>query len=260
MERSKPSVWDFAFLDRGYTDLKPVICGYEACRPGHSAHVLRRYYLLHYVESGKGRFYSDNRIYEVGAGQAFLIRPQEAARYEADSADPWTYVWIGFEGALCEKLSSLPSPVFSLPATAFSMIRALENRPDTKEEAATSLLFSVYADIMAGRSNRPHYVRRVTDAIRSSYMTPLTVQSLANSVGLDRRYLCRLFRESVGMGIQEYLIQVRMEQAQALLRKNHSVALTAELVGYPDCFNFSKMFKKRYGISPREYAKRNGEE
>ena len=45
----------------------------------------------------------------------------------------------------------------------------------------------------------------------------------------------------------------KMNKACELLRKGYSVADTSALVGYNDSFNFSKMFSKRIGISPREY-------
>ena len=71
---------------------------------------------------------------------------------------------------------------------------------------------------------------------------------------LDRRYLVRLFKEKTGMGIQEYIIQVRMEHARTLLQSGFSVNTTASMVGYHDSFNFSKMFKKTTGTSPKQFA------
>jgi AraC-like DNA-binding protein len=59
------------------------------------------------------------------------------------------------------------------------------------------------------------------------------------------------------MGIQEYIIGVRMENAKTLLQNGFSVNRTADMVGYHDSFNFSKMFKKLFGISPKQYAQAN---
>ena len=66
---------------------------------------------------------------------------------------------------------------------------------------------------------------------------------ITESLGLDRRYLSRIFKESMGISVQDYLIRVRLEQAQKLLAEGTSVKMTSQLVGYTDCFNFSKMFK-----------------
>ena len=77
---------------------------------------------------------------------------------------------------------------------------------------------------------------------------------IADELSLDRRYLVRLFKEKTGMGIQEYIIQVRMEHARTLLQSGFSVNTTASMVGYHDSFNFSKMFKKTTGTSPKQFA------
>ncbi len=254
MDENSKIHWFFGFLDRGYTELNPINCGYEACTGGHLGFGLRSYYMIHYIESGTGTLYTKNGEYRLNRGQCFIVKPDENVKYVADEIDPWTYVWIGFTGVLAKKLDTLPSPVAEIPYTAFSMIRALEDRSDTCEEMASAALFMIYADLMSGKPAHPHYVRRTVDTIISLYMTNLSVNNLADQLGLDRRYLSRIFKAYTGMGIQEYIIKVRMQEAEKLLRASYAVALTAGLVGYQDSFNFSKMFKKYYGISPRKYA------
>ncbi len=254
LEEITSTYWNLGMLDRGYRELNPLNCGFEACTPFHTGFGLRDYYMIHYIESGCGTLYSEKGEYKISRGEAFIVKPHENARYIADGNDPWTYVWIGFNGELSKKLDSLPSPVIEISGTGFTMIRAIKERSNTREEMAASALFMIYADIMSGRSSRPHYVRRTADTINSLYMTDITVGGLAEGLGLDRHYLTRIFKENLGCSIQEYLITVRMEQAKKLLIQNYPVNLTAELVGYQDCFNFSKMFKKKFGISPRKFA------
>ena len=81
-------------------------------------------------------------------------------------------------------------------------------------------------------------------------MRSIRIDDIAKQLNLDRRYLTRLFKEKTGQSIQEYLIQVRLEEAAHCLQSGYSVNDTATLCGYEDVSNFSKMFKKRYGISP----------
>lgn len=258
MDNSK-NIWLMGFIDRGYTDLRPINCGYEKCLPHHIGRGNRDYYMIHYVESGCGRLFCGDREFFIEKGQIFIINPFEDVYYEADGDDPWQYIWIGFDGNMAKKLERLPSPVTEIPYNAFSMIKNIENRSDTREEVAAAALYLIFADLFSGRkSSHPHYVRRTVDTINSLYMTQLTVAGIAKSLGLDRRYLSRIFKESMGVSVQDYLIRVRLEQAQKLLSEGTSVKMTSQLVGYTDCFNFSKMFKKYYTVSPRHYAKING--
>ncbi len=249
------SLHHIPLLNRRLIELNPLLCGCEQCRPGHTAYGSRNYYLIHYVENGRGTLISSRGEFRVGRGQIFIIYPYESAVYRANTKEPWHYVWIGFDGKMAERLDALDSPVLDFPATAFSLIKSLADRPDTREEVAAAALYLIFADLFSGKhSSRPQYVKQTIDMINTLYMQTLTVDGIAHAIGLDRRYLARLFKSDTGMSVQEYLISVRMEQAQRLLRDGLSVSQTANLVGYADCFNFSKMFKKYYAISPKHYA------
>ena len=121
-------------------------------------------------------------------------------------------------------------------------------------------LFELYAylfrDKLADKKEGNRYVRRVEDYIRALYMQPLRVEDIARSLNLDRRYLSRLFKAQMGVSILEFLISVRMENAVRQLDAGASVKEAAQLSGYSDVSNFSKMFKKRYGKSPKDFYSR----
>lgn len=85
------------------TDLNIYHCGSEHCKPGHAyGPAVRDHYLFHYILAGKGSFFVDNRHYSLRQGQGFLIYPGIVTYYEADLADPWHYVWVGFNGLKVE--------------------------------------------------------------------------------------------------------------------------------------------------------------
>ena len=85
-------------------------------------------------------------------------------------------------------------------------------------------------------------------------MLPITVEEIAAHMSLDRRYLSRIFKQSTGKSLKEYLVEVRMREATRLLTLGYTVGRVAQLCGYPDQFNFSKMFKHTYGISPKGWC------
>ena len=87
------------------------------------------------------------------------------------------------------------------------------------------------------------------------YMQEIRVEKIAEQMGLDRRYLSRIFKQREGFGMAEYISLVRVERAKAFLAKGHSVGDTAILCGYSDSFTFSKMFKKQVGLSPADWKK-----
>ena len=112
----------------------------------------------------------------------------------------------------------------------------------------------MYAEFFASQKHSNHYIKRVKNYVQTMYMHPLRVENIAQMVNLDRRYLSRVFKERVGCSIQEYIIEVRMEQAKQHLERGVTVAQTAQLCGYDDVSNFSKMFKKYTGMTPTEFT------
>ena len=72
-------------------------CGLSRTEPLHSfGPALKPHYLIHYIVSGRGRLQLGGKEYPLEQGYGFLIPPEELAFYQADEADPWTYVWVGF--------------------------------------------------------------------------------------------------------------------------------------------------------------------
>ena len=236
-------------VNRNFADLNPLLLGSEDCRPSHSfGPAVRKYTLLHFVKSGKGMVYKQDASYSVGAGQAFLILPDEVVTYTADAEDPWSYQWIGFDGRLAEAFSHLPT-VFRLSSTYIQAMLDTNGR-DLREYRIAAILFEMYASLFSEKKAAHDYVRRVKDYIRAVYMQEISVEEIAKSMNLNRRYLSRFFKEKTGMTVQDYLIHVRMEEAKRLLLQGKSVNEASVLCGYRDPFHFSKMFKRLFGISP----------
>lgn len=245
------------FLNLHLQDLNPLFYGRHTCPSGHAfGPAIRKYTLIHYVTKGKGRVYKGERVYDVTAGQAFLILPGEIVTYVADLQNPWQYQWVAFDGVLSERFAELPTVLADFPGEIMREICELSDR-DMPEYLAASLLFRLYAELFEHKKRGPHYVRRVQDLIRALYMQPLSVEDIAAQVNLDRRYLSRIFKEKTGQTVQDYLISVRMEEAKKLLLDGVSVEKTAFLCGYEDTCNFSKMFKRRFGVSPLIWKKEN---
>ena len=81
-----------------------------------------------------------------------------------------------------------------------------------------------------------------------------TVSDAAEYVGLTEKYLCKLFKEQLGVTPVGFLQQLRADRAaQLLVSTSLSVAEIAESIGIPDPTYFSRFFKRRQGCSPSEY-------
>lgn len=241
--------YSYALTNLQLQELNPVIAGWHRCKSGHrfGPHI-RSYTLLHYVLSGKGTLFIDQKKYPVKAGQVFLILPGQVTTYEADQQDPWHYYWVGFDGSLSRSFTSLP-PVFTVEEKIFTDIFPKEDGQNPELWIAGGL-YRLYARLFQPPMEENTHVQKVKNFIRTGYMDQLTVEGIADSLGLDRRYLSRLFKAHTGSTIQDYLIHTRMEAADQYLRQGYSVQEAAILSGYRDVPNFSRMYKRHYGKAP----------
>lgn len=103
------------------------------------------------------------------------------------------------------------------------------------------------------------YVDYAIQYIHANYANAKII-NVAAYIGVNRTYLATLFKKRMCMSPQEYLMQVRMNKASELLMTTDlPINIVAPNVGYENPLTFSKMFKKRYGLSPENYRKKNEE-
>ena len=192
-----------------------------------------------------------------GKGEAFLIRPDEVTTYRADTQKPWEYLWIGFTGRLAELFHACPAVIRPERRLMEGMLDAFQ-LTGMREEFLAGKLFLLLASLLEG--DRP--VDRAKEAknyLDQNYMHAVRLEELARSLGLDRRYLSRLFKRGNGVTMQQYLTQRRMEEAARLLGQNYPVAAVGRMVGYEDAFHFSKAFRQYYGVCPRDWKRGKAE-
>ncbi len=108
-----------------------------------------------------------------------------------------------------------------------------------------------------GETTQPNLVAQAMRYIEGRYAEPITLNSLAAVLDCNARQLQRLFKARLHVGPIEYLIQVRLDKAKALLQQtNVPLKQIAEAVGYTDSYYFSRMFKKYMGVSPSLFKER----
>ena len=84
----------------------------------------------------------------------------------------------------------------------------------------------------------------------------LNINNLDLSLLYLTHYISKIFSEKENMTIQEYIIQVRLENAVNFMRSGFNVTESANAVGYSDLYTFSRIFKKKYGVSPSVFIKK----
>ena len=241
-------------INKNYEGINPIQFGFESCeRSHHFGPATRTHWLFHFVVSGKGIFQINGKQYALSGGMMFVIPPFVETYYEADSEDPWEYIWVGFTGTAPLQLGDY----YDIPGALhiFQHMKACHELHNGKTEFILARLWELFSFLIEENRTKEDPVDTALNLIHSQYMTPLTVQQMADSVHLERTYFSKIFSEKMGVSPQQYLIEYRMNQAKTFLRLGYSVTTTATSVGYSDIYIFSKIFRQRFGEAPSHYQK-----
>lgn len=263
-------------LNHSTLDMYLTTCGIQNCFGGHwFGPGVRDSYILHFVSDGKGVFKCHGETYELSRGDVFLVRPDTEVYYKADENNPWSYIWVGFNGIKAQsymesaglkgeivtcKCENTPL-VFSF-VQQMIMYRHLTLANELKRESALlqiiSMLVEEYKETLPKeeRYDYPYhiYVNQAIDYIQHNFKSNIKVNDLASYIGIDRSYLTKIFKNVTKWSPQEYLMNYRMEQSKNMLKNTDmKVGDIADAVGYYNQLAFSKIFKKYVGMSPTEY-------
>lgn len=265
--------------NRKFSDFYLCFCGYAKCEPLHSfGPAVRPNYVIHVITKGRGRYSVDGKQYDLHEGQGFLIEPEVQTFYQADKEEPWSYMWIGFSGTRTREYladlglgeNNLTFMCRNIPELAVMMRNIVNRNTYTVENEflRESFLYQTFAILsrsihvqkVASDEKDPYniYVRRAVEYIQNNFLEPIHVADIADYAGVSRGYLHRLFQESVAQSPQDYLVSCRMTRGAELLTVTDlSIEEVALSCGYADPLAFSRIFKRRTGMTPREYRKRN---
>lgn len=265
-----------SLMYKSNSDLSLYSAGYEECASGYSyGPKIRSYHLVHFVLHGKGELHINEHVFQLSAGDAFLIPAGKVSYYKAAADDPWCYAWISFLGISSQmylyQLMTSTDDVYIIHGLdtmkykerIFEII-ALKDSSTSSYFQANGVLFQMMAmlfdDIDFRESNwgRTSVVDEVKYHLDINYAEKLKLQDVAKSFGIHPNYLTRIFREKYGVSPKQYLMGLKLKKARRLLTTTElSVSVIASSLGFDDQLAFSKIFKKEYMISPSEYRKQS---
>jgi two-component system response regulator YesN len=111
--------------------------------------------------------------------------------------------------------------------------------------------------------NSIDYSNRIVQATReyleAHYAEEITLNNVAEQVNISPQYFSKLIKKSTGFNFIDWLSMLRVKKAKELLSSsNYTIKEVCFMVGYKDPNYFSRIFKKRQGMTPSEYLKSRG--
>jgi len=250
----------------GYNDFR-YMEGWEFFR-------VHTYSSLHYVKSGKGKLFIKKNEYDIGPGDLFFTPKNEATMYYPDRSEPWEYYWLTFnEDSKYDVVGTIgldvDHPVKSTKepkeiAKLFEKLFSIDSTNTTIYYTALSVMMRIialeYNNIKQYLTVDNSYSELVDNAkklIKLNYNHEnFSASDISKMLYVSPQHLGRLFHEYVGMTPVAYLSDTRLCAASELLRRNnYTVSELCHSVGFRDEHYFMKAFKKKYGMTIKEYRK-----
>lgn len=140
--------------------------------------------------------------------------------------------------------------------------KCIKDAYNEAKKAAEQKLFPMINNVSTATGSSNKYQLQVIEAMnfiaRNYHKKDLTIKMIADHIYVSESYLMHVFKDNVGKTVNECLTEYRMMIAKKNLRSGkYKIYEIAEQIGYSDAKYFSQLFKKREGISPSEFIRKN---
>lgn len=241
--------------------VKDVTRGNSAFGP-----IIRDVYLMECCTYGAGSVSINGVRFPVKAGDCYVLLPGDKVTHTSSAGNPRAGYSCALRGkeigrafaaaGITSQKPFVPQKLFQKILTRMEKLEQLRYATDISAEYLRMAYTYEILSMLTRNTQEKEWdawASRVLRLIEARYDQPITVQWLADQMGLERCYFSKLFKEKTGSTPAAYLAKVRIEKACALLRESgEPVAAVAAAVGQ-DSRNFARSFKKVTGKTPRQY-------
>ncbi|WP_310832172.1 AraC family transcriptional regulator [Paenibacillus pedocola] len=251
----------------------------------HLSRILQDYELIVMTE-GVLYLAGDTTYFTVSKGE-YLLLPPYTKQYGYQSSN-CSFYWLHFNSPDGIKITDVTGHTLNrednkLLLPQYGSLKSLEkiivmmkqlqdsvkgyNQKTLNNYMATVILCELYNQVFQNEHNPVKKTKQeqlyndIVDYIKWSRSEHIKVSQIAAYFGYNEKYLSHLFTTISGISLKQYILQQKMELAKFLLSDtNQNISEVSLQLGYKDCHNFMKSFKKIVGLTPTDfrnaYAKR----
>jgi len=227
-------------------------------------------FIIEYIVSGSGYLEINGEKHTLKAGDAYIIHQGDFCEYYADKENPYTKYWINLE---CMYFFTEVLRLYDINdrlirgidlSGHFEEIFKLEELSDRNDEIyipLSKIVFGMLMDIALhkkqyGKSIKNELAYLVKNELDKSVGAYITVDDIAKKLYHSKNDVIRQFKKQYNMTPYAYLIEQRILRAKNILvNTDKSLAQIANYLCFSSEYHFSNCFKKKVGVSPREYRK-----
>jgi AraC-like DNA-binding protein len=230
-------------------------------------------YQIVYITRGGGWFSTRGTEYAVQSGSVLAVFPGVRHSYRPDPRTGWDEYWVGFRGNAADELRRsqvhAPERPFFYVGTHGAVLAlfqdifaAVEKQEPFYQFRAGALILLLLAEIH-GRSRKAEQptesealVERAKFLMREHARSALSVEAIVGRLGVGEARFSQIFKEYTGLTPYQYFIQLKINEAKRLLDGDRvAVKEVAFSLGFEDPYYFSRLFKKKTGVAPRDWVR-----
>ncbi|MBT8415501.1 MAG: AraC family transcriptional regulator [Boseongicola sp.] len=238
------------------------------------------YFEVFLIESGRTSHWINGVVQTLEPGQLTFVRPQDAHAFRADRTMGCQIINVMFRMETAEHLArrygdaiagkffdaKTPMPDMHILgparfARAINVAQQLQtaHRSLARIEEFLLVLTNRVADAASGVSNTsPRWFAEACSAAQSQEVFSQGAAGFIAAAGRSHEHVCRTCKTVTGLTPSEYINQIRIEFAAHLLRSDErSINDVVEACGFDNNSYFYRLFRRQYGITPRQYRLRN---
>jgi AraC-like DNA-binding protein len=219
----------------------------------------------HYIHTnrGKGKLIIRKKEYILKENMGFIINPNIAHKY-FPIEEPWTTIWVTFNGYGVEKLMRTMFQnwlVFNLSAKdvleslleELFVLLSVNNKSNVNKCSAIlySFLMNLKDEIQSMdlkiNCNKEDRLQIVIKYMEANFSKNILLADLANIINVSPQHLCKLFKNVYHIRPIEYLNMIRINKAKEILmnNKNYSIKEISKIVGFSNsnyfCYKFNEV-------------------
>jgi AraC-like DNA-binding protein len=231
--------------------------------------ILNDYYIV-FIAKGRGTYSSSsNKPVEINGGMCFFLYAGVWHRYKPEPKTGWEEYWVGFNGFYAQHLMTNifgelntaiyePGPdrnMLLLFQQLMDIVRAsLPGYPQQIAGLTIQLLGHIYhlGKHAAYKDDRiGKLIAKAQFIMQQSFEEPINMEELARELPMGYSSFRKEFKRITDESPNQYLLNLRLERARYLLSTTAlNISEIADQTGFRSVFHFSKLFKKKHGLSP----------
>jgi AraC-like DNA-binding protein len=244
---------------------------------GHSftwdkGRILDGYYIV-FITKGEGLLESaKTKAYNIQAGTCFLLFPGVWHRYKPHPQHGWEEYWVGFNGTYPDELMkkgifTADNPFIDvghnedLLQLFHTLIKTVSAAEIGYRQIVSGITLQILGLVNAvskfktpDTGNQSKLISKAKFLLQESIENPVNLEEMVKELPMGYSRFRKIFKEMTGQSPNQYHLNLRLDRARDLLT---STTLTineiAYQTGFDSIFYFSRLFKKKNGLPPKEY-------